>query len=61
MTTKQTENRVKLDSIEANLREAAGVQDELVRKILTAMLQRQADHFRKLEQVERSTREQQRV
>ncbi len=58
MTTKQTENRVKLDSIEANLREAAGVRDELVRKILTAMLQRQAEHFRKLEQVARATRAQ---
>ena len=58
MTTKQTENRVKLESIETNLREAAGVRDELVRKILTAMLQRQAEHFRKLEQVQRATREQ---
>ena len=58
MTTTRSDARQKLDAIEANLREAAGVQDELVRKILTAMLQRQAEHFRKMEQLERAGREQ---
>ena len=53
MVTIRSEIRTKLDEIEVNLREAAGVKDDLVRKILTAMLQRQADYFRKLERLER--------
>ena len=53
----RTDTREKLEAIEGNLREAAGIQDDLVRKILTAILQRQADHYRKLDHLERDTRD----
>ena len=53
MPMQRSDTRAKLDEIETNLREAAGIQDELVRRILTAILLRQAEHYRKLEQLER--------
>jgi hypothetical protein len=37
-----------LEQIESNLRDASRVQDPVVRKILTAMLERQAVYFRHL-------------
>jgi hypothetical protein len=57
LNTVRSDLREKLDAIEANLREAAGIQDEVVRRILIAMLQRQAEYFRKLEQLDRASRQ----
>jgi hypothetical protein len=37
-----------LDQIESNLRDASRVEDAVVRKILTAILERQAIYFRHL-------------
>jgi hypothetical protein len=37
-----------LEQIESNLRDAARVEDQVVRKILTAILERQAIYFRHL-------------
>jgi hypothetical protein len=53
----RTDTREKLEAIEGNLREAAGIQDDLVRKILTAILHRQAEHYRKLDHLEREPRD----
>jgi hypothetical protein len=40
--------RATLDQIEANMRDVARVDDPLVRKILTAVLERQASYYRQL-------------
>jgi hypothetical protein len=55
--TVATESARRLSEIEDDLREAARIRDESTRKVLTSILKRQAEHYRKLVAIERDRAE----
>ena len=55
MVTAETQQM--LDRIEMDLRDVAGVRDHLTRKILTAILQRQVEYYRKIAALDKAGNE----